>query len=66
MNDCEDWSVRLVGPCGENVEREGRVEVCYNRVWGTVCDYNWDEVDANVICTQLGYNGETGEYKDIA
>ena len=49
---CRDGEVRLYG--GKS-EREGRVEICYNKVWGTVCDYGWDEMDANVVCAQLGY-----------
>lgn len=35
---------------------EGRVEICFSRVWGTVCNSRWSVHDAVVVCRQLGYS----------
>ena len=49
---CVNGDIRLQG--GSSA-REGRVEVCNNQAWGTVCDDFWDATDAGVACFQLGY-----------
>ena len=34
----------------------GRVEVCVGGRYGTISDTNWDNDDASVICSQLGFS----------
>ena len=53
---CTDGGIRLVGGTLPN---EGRVEVCLNNRWGTVCDDAWGVVDASVACRQLGYSAHS-------
>ena len=53
---CTDGQLRLAG----NVDNEGRVEICLNNEWGTICDDNWHTNDANVACSVLGFSS-TGE-----
>ncbi|XP_067878239.1 deleted in malignant brain tumors 1 protein-like [Heterodontus francisci] len=55
----EDAGVQCSGPVPPRLHGgpdscSGRVEVYKNSSWGTVCDRNWDLVDASIVCRQLG------------
>lgn len=51
-DDCNYGDVRLVG--GPNV-REGWVEICVNRAWGTVCSEQFSDDDAQIVCSQMNF-----------
>lgn len=48
---CTNGDIRLQGGTKPG---EGRVEICNNNQWGTVC-YSWRRAVANVACRQLGF-----------
>ena len=52
--ECNETDIRLVDGAEANI---GRVEICLNGLWGSVCDDYWDVRDAQVVCRQLGYVG---------
>ena len=33
----------------------GRVEVCVGGIYGTICDHYWNNDDASLVCSQLGF-----------
>ena len=50
-SECATGDVRVVG------SGEGRLEVCVNSAWGTVCSDQFDENDAYVACGAIeGFN----------
>ena len=50
MNDTTD--VALI----KDTLSQGRVEVCINNSFQTVCDIGWSNIDASVICSELGFS----------
>lgn len=62
LEKCQHGDIKLEG--GSNYATIGRVDVCVNGVWGSICWSSFDNNDASVICTQLGYS-RYGRYNII-
>ena len=56
--ECNQGEVQLVD--GQN-GYEGRVEVCDDGEWKTVCDRMWGEEEAKVVCRQLNYSNPSSK-----
>ena len=52
-SDCTDYDVTLVGGKTGN---EGKILMCLNGVWGTLCDSSFSATDAGVVCNNAGYS----------
>ncbi len=50
---CTHGDLRITG---SNSFRSGRLEICSGNLWGQICDTQWDDLDAQVACRQLGFS----------
>ena len=50
---CKDGDLKLVGGVSE-----GRLEVCFNRRWGTIDGHGWTHTDTEVACKQLRHSAQ--------
>ena len=50
---CQDGDVQLADGSYNNV---GRIDLCVNGIWGTICSNSFDNKDASIVCRQLGYS----------
>ena len=53
VRQCQEGALRLRG----GSTNYGRVEICVNETWGTICATNWGQTDATVACRQLEFSG---------
>ena len=62
-DECQELQdeIRLVSKDADRLS--GRVEVCLDDFWGTVCDDGWDMRDASTVCRQVGLSGKLMLYR---
>ena len=52
---CDTGAIRLSPLTSNNTDVLGRLEVCYDGYWGSVCDDFATKVTADVACRHLGH-----------
>ena len=52
--NCQTGSLRLGNNTVTANTSEGRVEICINNAWGTICDDLFGRTDAAVVCGSMG------------
>lgn len=50
-SSCDDGAVRLLNG---TTSLEGRLEICINNAWGTVCQNAFSSDEASIVCSKLG------------
>ena len=55
-SNCTTGDVRLMNGPSPN---KGRVEMCLNRVWVSICNNSFSSSEANTVCGQLGYQDQS-------
>lgn len=50
---CNDGDLILLDGA---TEMEGRIEICINNSYGSICNNRWDVLDATVACKQLEFS----------
>ena len=65
---CSDGEIRLGDSIDDYSEwtRRGRVELCINNAWGTVCGTSFSIPDAQATCNQLvGFQREGRQFINV-
>lgn len=70
-NECNTGEVRLTHTVDSkeftagNLTRAGRVEICINNAWGTICNSSFDEIEAQTACSNLEGFSYQGNHSEI-
>jgi hypothetical protein len=54
-SQCNETGVLRITHLGTKTDILGRLEMCYNGYWGTVCIHYTNDLTAAVACRKLGY-----------
>ena len=48
----------IARPCNESELRllNSRVQICHGTRWGDICDDDWRDTNARVVCKELGFS----------